>query len=181
MSTLLHTLLFNLSQRATSASQADSLDTQLLQSLGEVKYHELKSTKLGRSFHIFVELPDNYHHESESYPTIYLLDGGNTFPLMAAYHHYLRFGNEAPAAILVGISYGADTFEEGNWRSTDYTAPSDERDFRGGAVVFQAVLRDELIALIESTCRSDPAQRILFGYSLGGQFVQGSVSPHWNG
>ena len=153
------------------ASKAENLDSQLLQSLGDVKYHELKSSKLGRSLHVFVDLPENYHNNGENYPTIYLLDGGNTYPLMAAYHHYLRFGDEVPAVILVGISYGADTFKEGNWRSTDFTAPSKERDFWGGASVFQAVLQDELIPMTEEMYRSDPEQRILFGHSLGGQFV----------
>jgi predicted alpha/beta superfamily hydrolase len=152
-------------------AMADCVDTRLLQSLGEVKYHELKSTRVGRSFHIFVDLPEDYQDSSQSYPTVYLLDGGNTFPLMAAHHHYLRFGDEAPKAILVGISYGADTFKEGNWRSTDYTAPSDERDFWGGAANFQAALQDELLPLIEHSYRSDPEHRVLFGHSLGGQFV----------
>jgi predicted alpha/beta superfamily hydrolase len=156
---------------STGVSRADNLDTHLLQALGEVKYHELKSKQLGRAFHIFVDLPEDYLESDQSYPTIYLLDGGNTFPLMAGYHHYLRFGDEAPAAILVGISYGADTFKEGNWRSTDYTAPSDERDFWGGAEVFQDFLKNELLPLIEGNYRSDPARRIIFGHSLGGQFV----------
>ena len=152
-------------------SMADNLDTRLLQSLGEVKYHELKSSQLKRSFHVFVDLPEDYMESDQSYPAIYLLDGGNTFPLMAAYHHYLRFGDETPRAILVGISYGADTFKEGNWRSTDYTAPSAEREFWGGAAIFQKVLQDELLPLIESAYRADPARRIIFGHSLGGQFV----------
>jgi len=155
----------------SGCGQSDKLDTHLLQSLGEVKYHELKSDRLKRSLHIFVDLPEDYQESDQSYPTIYLLDGGNTFPLMAAHHHYLRFGDEAPAAILVGISYGADTFKEGNWRSTDYTAPAVERAFWGGAAVFQAVLQNELLPLIESSYRSDPASRIIFGHSLGGQFV----------
>lgn len=152
-------------------SKAENIDSQLLQSLGDVRYHELESTKLGRSFHIFVDLPENYQDEAANYPTVYLLDGGNTFPLMAAYHRYLRFGDEAPAAILVGISYGATTFKEGNWRSTDFTAPSKERDYWGGAGVFQAVLQEELLPMIEGSYRSDPERRILFGHSLGGQFV----------
>ena len=163
-------LLFTLFSLAVTSS-AENLNSQLLQSLGDVKYHELKSSNLGRSFHVFVDLPENYHNNGEKYPTIYLLDGGNTFPLMAAYHHYLRFGDEVPAVILVGISYGADTFKEGNWRSTDFTAPSKERDFWGGASVFQTVLQEELIPMIEGSYRSDPEQRILFGHSLGGQFV----------
>ncbi len=164
-------LLFMTLVSLATASMADVIDTRLLQSLGEVKYHELKSEQLGRSFHIFVDLPEDYLDSTQNYPTVYLLDGGNTFPLMAAYHHYLRFGDEAPAAILVGVSYGADTFEEGNWRSTDFTAASGEREFWGGAGVFQAVLQDELLPLIEGNYRADPARRIIFGHSLGGQFV----------
>lgn len=154
-----------------ASEQTGSLDPNLLQSLGDVRYHELKSTRLQRPFHIFVDLPEDYRDSGQNYPTIYLLDGGNTFPLLAAHHHYLRFGDEAPAAILVGISYGADTFKEGNWRSTDFTAPSEEREFWGGAAVFQTLLEDELLPMIEMTYRSDPARRIIFGQSLGGQFV----------
>ena len=123
-------------------AQTSNLDTNLLQSLGDVKYHELKSAQLKRSFHIFVDLPEDYRDSGQDYPTIYLLDGGNTFPLMAAHHH-----------------------------STDYTAPSEEREFWGGAAVFQALLEDELLPMIEATYRSDPARRIIFGQSLGGQFV----------
>ena len=171
MKTAISILLFIIIFASVGVSRADSLDTHLLQSLGEVKYHELKSKQLERSFHVFVDLPEDYLESGQTYPTIYLLDGGNTFPLMAGYHHYLRFGDETPAAILVGISYGADTFKEGNWRSTDYTAPSDEREFWGGAEVFQGFLEDELLPLIEDNYRSDPTRRIIFGHSLGGQFV----------
>lgn len=156
---------------SAASAMADKLDPHLLQALGDVKYHELKPESLGRSLHIFVDLPENYHESDQSYPTIYLLDGGDTFPLMAAHHHYLRFGDESPAAILVGISYGADTFREGNYRQTDYTAPWEERSFWGGAAVFQSVLQDELLPLIESAYRSDPSRRVVFGHSLGGQFV----------
>ena len=164
-------LFITISLLSSFVSRADSLDTGLLQSLGEVRYHELIPAQLGRRLHIFVDLPEDYQESDQSYPTVYLLDGGNTFPLLAAHHHYLRFGDETPKAILVGVSYGADTFKEGNWRSTDYTAASKEREFWGGAAVFQAVLQDELIALVESNYRSDPARRVLFGQSLGGQFV----------
>jgi len=33
---------------------------------------------------------------------------------------------EIPEAILVGISYGTDDWQQGNLRSTDFTAPSAE-------------------------------------------------------
>jgi hypothetical protein len=55
---------------------------------------------------------------TRTYPAVYVLDGGNLFPLVASYHDYLQFGEEAPAAIIVGISYAADPVTEyanGNW------------------------------------------------------------------
>ena len=156
---------------AAGSLLAETLNTHHLQSLGDVNYHELKPEVLGRSLHVFVDLPEDYQDSNKTYPTIYLLDGGLTFPLFAGYHHYLRFGDETPTAILVGISYGADTFKEGNFRSTDFTAPSTERTFWGGASVFQQVLRDELLPMIEKTYRADPSRRIIFGQSMGGQFV----------
>ena len=74
-------------------------------------------------------------------------------------------------AIIVGISYGTHKFEEGNYRGTDYTAKSPERDFYGGAETFQTFLGDELIPYIEETHRSRADRRIIFGHSLSGQFV----------
>lgn len=125
-----------------------------------------------RGYHIYVMLPDNYIDSGDTkYPTIYLLDGGGLYPMLTAYYRYLSFGEEVPDAIIVGISYGGNTFEEGNFRGTDYTAPSAERDYWGGAGKFQAFLSDELMPLIEKTYRSDASRRIVFGQSIGGQFV----------
>ena len=73
--------------------------------------------------------------------------------------------------ILVGISYGSDRFEEGNYRASDFTAPSAERDYWGDAGLFQKVMAEELMPMIESQYPSDPGKRMIFGQSLAGQFV----------
>ena len=73
--------------------------------------------------------------------------------------------------ILVAISYGTSDFRKGNNRGHDYTAPSDEREHYGGAKDFQTFLGDELIPFIEASYRSRATRRIVFGQSLGGQFV----------
>ncbi len=99
-----------------------------------------------------------------------LLDGGALFPLLSSYYRYLNFG-EMPEAIIVGISYGTDDFEEGNNRSTDYTAKSAERSYYGGAGKFQQFLGKELMPYIELNYRSRPDRRVIFGQSIGGQFV----------
>jgi predicted alpha/beta superfamily hydrolase len=140
--------------------------------MGDARYHYIESENVGRGYHIFVSLPVGYDQSSEErYPTIYTLDGGGLFPLLSAYYRLLSFEEEFPSAIIVGISYGSDTFEGGNYRSTDYTAPSVERDHYGGATKFQRFLADELTPFIESTYSSRADRRIIFGTSIGGQFV----------
>ena len=156
----------------TMSTGSLAVDTRFLQGLGGARYTRIESEILSRHFHIFVMLPDGYDQSpGEDYPTIYLLDGGALFPLLSAYYRYLNFGAEIPDAIVVGISYGSDTFEEGNYRSTDYTAASSVRDYWGGAGKFQSFLSEELLPYIEKTYRSDADRRVIFGQSLGGQFV----------
>ncbi len=154
-----------------STAGAERIETNHLQSLGDIRYFPLRAEELDRGFHIFVDLPEDYSETQSSYPVVFMLDGGNTFPLLSALHHYLRFAAESPRIVLVGISYGADTFREGNWRQTDFTASASQRSFWGGAGAFQRMLSEELIPEIESRFRIDPKRRILFGHSLGGQFV----------
>ena len=147
-------------------------DLSLMYGMGETRYHRLEPKQLDRTYHIFVRLPENYATSGETeYPTIYLLDGGITYPLLASYYRYLTLGAEIPEAILVGISYGTGTWEEGNHRGTDFTAASTEREHYGGAPRFQKILSDELIPMIETLYRSKPDRRVIFGQSLGGQFV----------
>ena len=156
---------------AASAS-ASEVDTRFLQGLGGSHYLQVESETVGRDFHVYVMLPDGYEENADqAYPTIYVLDGGNLYPLLVSYYGYLNFGQEVPDAIIVGISYGSDTFSGGNYRSTDYTAPSEERDYWGGAGNYQTFLSDELMPLVENNFRSQPHRRVIFGQSLAGQFV----------
>lgn len=149
-----------------------SVDTEFLQGLGDTRYHRVESDGIGRSFHIYVMLPDGYNETADiQYPTIYLLDGGVLFPLLSVYSRYLTFGEEMPNAIIVGISYGSDTFDGGNYRSTDYTAKSSEREYWGGAGQFQQFLRDELLPFIEAKYAARSDRRVIFGQSIAGQFV----------
>ncbi len=155
-----------------AATTDAAVDTSFMQGLGDSRYLQIESTVVGRGYHIYVMLPHGYDETSSTrYPTVYLLDGGGLFPLMTSYYRYLRFGGEVPDTIIVGISYGGDSFEEGNYRSADYTAASAERDYWGGATRFQKFLSDELMPVIEGDYKSDASRRIIFGQSIGGQFV----------
>ena len=134
------------------------------------KYHQIVSKPLNQTYHIYVKEPEEIENDKK-YPTIYLLDGGITFPLLVSYYKYLRIGNEVPQMIIVGISYGTDDWKKGNMRSRDFTAQAEDRSFWGGAPDFLEFLSTELFSTIENNYPSDSTQRIIFGQSLGGQFV----------
>jgi predicted alpha/beta superfamily hydrolase len=157
---------------SANALPADSFDPSRLQGLGVTRYHAFDSGTLGHPLHIYVRVPESAaQNPGRRYATIYLLDGGINFPLLSSYYHYLRLGEELPELMLVGISYGSDTFDGGNFRSSDFTAPAEDREWWGNAPVFQSVLEQELMPMIEGEYPSDSGQRIIYGQSLGGQFV----------
>jgi predicted alpha/beta superfamily hydrolase len=157
----------------SDAGRTAPADISLLQGISDTRYHRLESKQTNHEYHVFVRLPEGYASEENiGLPTVYLLDGGITYPLLAGYYRYLSFlGEEIPEAILVGIAYGTDDWENGNTRGTDFTAASAEREHYGGAPRFQKMLSEELLPLIERTYRSSADRRIIFGQSLGGQFV----------
>ncbi len=143
-----------------------------LQGLGETRDHFIDSQETGRGYHVFVGLPKGYaESDDRRYPSVYILDGGELYPLLRAYYNYLRSGQEIPDLILVAISYGTGDWRNGNDRSHDFTAPADDRDFWGGAPDFQRFVGKELIPLVEKEYRARSDRRVVFGQSLGGQFV----------
>lgn len=143
-----------------------------MQSLDNTHRHVVESAAAGRSYNVFVGVPAGYDAaEDRRYPTVYVLDGGELYPLFVSYAHYLHSGEEIPEVIVVGISYGTRDWRQGNNRSQDFTAPAAGQDHWGGAEAFQRFLSNELMPMIEAEYQSDPGQRILFGQSLGGQFV----------
>lgn len=154
---------------ALPASAQDRLDN--LQSIKPQGYHLLQSETLGRPFHIYVDLPRAYDWGDDKYPVIYLLDGGTMYPLLSSYFLLMTIDEPVPEAIIVGISYGATSAADGNFRSTDYTADAKGRDHWGGAPEYLNFLENELLPFIETTYRTDKTRRVLFGQSLGGQFA----------
>ena len=136
-------------------------------------YFPFDSKAVGRPFHIFVRLPEEYGEgEIARYPVVYVLDGDSLFPILAASHLFLTIDEGLPDAIVVGIAYGS--FEPSiNRRSYDFTASSEPAGDpqRGGAPAFHDFLKSELIPEIEKRYRADPSRRVLFGQSLGGAMV----------
>ena len=143
-----------------------------MQGLGDTRHHVITSRILDKRLHVLVGLPEEYDPNGDTeYPAVYILDGGELYPLLRAYSRYLESGKEVPPLILVGISYGTSDWQNGNDRGHDYTAPTDEREHWGGAEEFQRFLSFELLPLIEGHYRARADRRVIFGQSLGGQFV----------
>jgi predicted alpha/beta superfamily hydrolase len=125
-------------------------------------YFPLKSAAIGSTYHIYIRYPEGYASRPNSrYPTVYLLDGDSTFPVVAPQHLFLTYDDKLPDAIIVGISYGS------------FAPPVNHReiDFGTRAADFQRFLADELIPAVEKRTRADPERRILVGQSFGGNFV----------
>lgn len=155
---------------------AEPVVLDALHALNDTAYFVHQSPSLGRPFHIYVKVPKNPDRGTARLPVVYLLDGGETFPILAAYAHYLTFAEEMPEAIIVGISYGTDDPANGNMRVTDFTAPAADNPSYGGAGKFLAMIEQELIPQVERTYPADTDRRVLVGMSLGGQFVLHTAS-----
>ena len=78
-----------------------------------------------------------------------------------------------PEVIIVGISYGMDSYEQwGQLRERDFKIP-EVRDAPpdSAANLFLDALTQEMIPFIEANYRTIPSDRCLYGYSSSGFFV----------
>ena len=133
-------------------------------------YFRLESREVGRDYHIYVRLPEGYDANTKrAYPTVYLLDGDTTFPMLAPLHLFMHYDDKVPEAILVGIAYGG--FDRSvNKRHEDFRMVMDDGSM-GRAPQFLAMLETELIPRIERRFRTRPERRIIVGQSRGGSAV----------
>ena len=129
----------------------------------------LHSKIVNDDYHIYISLPDDYETSGKSYPVLYLLDGDVSFGMAASIARYLQFGDNIPELIIVGIGYGALKSSNGNKRMRDYTFSQfpNSSEF-GGAPKFKEFLREELFPFINNNFRTNPDDRTIESYSLGG-------------
>lgn len=125
-------------------------------------YFPVASREAGHSYHIYIRYPEGYAETPGTlYPVLYVLDGDSLFPHLAANQLFLHYDDKIPEVIVVGIAYGS------------FGPPQNRRrhDFTDGAAAFGRFLANELIPLVETKVRGDPARRMLFGQSRGGGYV----------
>lgn len=163
-------VLSTLSLLQTIQVQASNeFDARYLQSINTAETFAMSPKASKQNYYIYVKLPQNLDKD-KTYPTVYLLDGGAIFPMLTPIYWQLRFLEDLPDLILVGISYGSNDWRNGNNRGHDFTIPSKQSEHWGGALEFGDFLREELFPHIESNYPANPGRRILFGNSLAGQF-----------
>src|SRR5687767_2438089 len=128
---------------------------------------------LGREYRLSVALPDSYRTSTQAYPVIYVLDGDFLFGMAAGLTRFTNWFRGIPEVIIVGISYGMESYDQwGPLRERDFKipevrdAPSDS-----AANLFLDALTQEMIPFIEANYRTIPSDRCLYGYSSSGFFV----------
>lgn len=136
---------------------------------------EYYSTAVGDTFTVAMQLPEDYHSDSDQrYPIVLLVDGDFYFPSMAPLVKQHEMIGLLPPVILVGIGYG-DFEKMDSLRVRDFLYPqsleSDEIKASGGGLNFFKFISTELLPQLEGELRVDTAQRTLMGHSFGGYFA----------
>jgi uncharacterized protein len=156
----------------------------------------VRSSHTETDYQISVALPYHYDDRSDHvWPVIYVLDANLYFGLVVdmvrAMNIRVEFCNELPDALIVGIGYPVEgslstiLHEVMHRRLRDFVPDRDpdgeefiQQNFpvaipalAGQAAAFWSFLHQELVPLIESEYRADPADRTLLGHSWGGTFA----------
>ena len=140
--------------------------------LSDTDQRTITSAKIGRSYDLFISLPENYSTTKQSYPVLYVLDGWH-FPLMAFLQENNIYSKRMAPVIIVNIgqSPASDAMK---LRAADFSPtplPQSLGAGGGGASMFLDFFEHELIPFIDRNYRTNPADRGLLGHSLGGKFA----------
>jgi uncharacterized protein len=133
----------------------------------------IDSKEKGKTYRIWVQLPDGYNTSTKKYPTIYVLDpdgnsvaGNSNFFYIAKKCKDLSQSSGKTGVILVGIRHG--DYREVDYTPTKYTTTGFSGE--GGGKAYMNFVKKELIARVEKDYRAMPSreQRSIIGHSLGG-------------
>jgi predicted alpha/beta superfamily hydrolase len=166
-------LLFQVLGACTTHTPASSSPSSPLVTIPHTEVRQLESSATGRSYDIYIRLPDEYaQDQAKHYPVLYLLDAQWDFKMLDSIYGGLLYDGFIPEMIIVGITYSGDNADYGALRSMDYT-PVHDTFFAGSgdAPKFLAFLKEQLIPFMETNYRTDSSHRFLMGSSFGGTFT----------
>lgn len=115
----------------------------------------LTSDILHQEREIQIYLPEDYNTSKEKCPVVYVFDGQKYFLNAVTYQQNLRFVEETPGYIVVGIK------TNDNERSKLYNSESTN---------FSDYLEKELLPYIDKTFRTLPTERVFFGWQRAAAF-----------
>ncbi|MEO5775653.1 MAG: alpha/beta hydrolase-fold protein [Flavobacterium sp.] len=126
------------------------------------KHFTIYSTEKGRTYPIWVQLPEDYNQNTELYSTIYVLDADDNQEYVAKCAKDASTRLKTKNVIVVGIGYGDD-------RTVDYT-PTHTNMGGGESPIFLDFINNELIPKIQTDFRADTSRnsRVILGHSFGG-------------
>ncbi|RYE26734.1 MAG: alpha/beta hydrolase, partial [Sphingobacteriaceae bacterium] len=125
----------------------------------------------GNDYDIYIHFPAGYDTAKQKFPVLYVVDGDNDFSPSLEYLGLLMAEYHIPEPVLVAIGDGGLIGTAGNKRNRDFTpTASAAMPGSGGAPAFLGFIQQELIPMMEANYKTDPAQRTLYGYSMGGLF-----------
>jgi len=140
-----------------SSAPSSSAPTSAAAGVSTTITASINSVQAANSYALDIWLPPGYAQSAARYPVVYATDCEYRFlPLTLMLQ--LRADRGATPVILVNICAGPS-----ERRFLDFTMP--------GAAPYFAFLTKELIPYIDATYRTNPANRILSGHSLSGEFV----------
>lgn len=139
----------------------------------------ITDTATDRQYELYVRLPDDYAKTADTkHPVVYATDGAWHMEMLSGAAEYVL-----PNAIVVVISWQKDSKDDFDGderphlsRFRDYTViPSTNPEVQEKYKVGQArnhltFIRNDVIKYVETNYQTDPAERVYFGFSLGGAF-----------
>jgi len=142
-------ILFILSITINSFSQEDTSNFIVGKTI------KLNSKILNQDREVQIYLPEDYGTSKEKCPVIYVFDSQKFFLNAVVYQQNLRFVDETPGYIVVGIK----------------TKNSERRKlYNTESTVFSTYLEKELLPYIDKTYRTLPSERVFFGWQRAAAF-----------
>lgn len=133
----------------------------------------INSKTLNEQRSIWVHLPEGYYATTQTYPTLYLLDGEGHFRYVSELVDYLSSydRNRIPQMIVVAILNIDRTRDFTPIHSLLFGGKVDSTLMRttGGGAKFLQFIQTEVVPFVDSNFRVQP-YRILAAHSLGGTF-----------
>ena len=148
----------------------------------------LGSSSTGLEYKIFVSLPTDYGSSVETYPVVYVTDANWFIHLF--YNFKLLPIPPIPSMIYVGVGYTEDGFDQiMKFRGRDFFPGNSNQDKKvigdqayvnneSGDSNFLSFFHKDLFPFIDSSYRTNPEDRTVWGYSSGGAFATYALFKH---